>query len=57
MMSSDFMAAIQSPKMDTKLPVYMNLEEVQKLFSSLEKNERPLSLRNEAMFKLLGTGN
>jgi site-specific recombinase XerD len=55
MMTSDFMAGIQSPKMDSKLPVYMNLEEVQKLFRSLEKNERPLSLRNEAMFKLLGT--
>lgn len=55
MMSSDFMAGIQSPKMDTKLPVYMNLEEVQKLFSFLEQDERPLSLRNEAIFKSLAT--
>jgi site-specific recombinase XerD len=55
MMSSDFMAGIQSPKMDNKLPVYMNLEEIHKLFTSLEKDERPLSLRNEVIFKLLAT--
>ncbi|TXC85963.1 tyrosine-type recombinase/integrase [Metabacillus litoralis] len=55
MMSADFMAGIKSPKMDTRLPVYMNLEEVKKLFSYLEQDERSLSLRNEAIFKLLAT--
>lgn len=53
--SSNFMAGIKSPKSDTKLPVYMNLEEVKRLFSSLEREKGPLSLRNEAMFKLLAT--
>ncbi len=53
--TSNFVAGIKSPKSDTKLPVYMNLEEVKKLFSSLEKDNSALSLRNETLFKLLAT--
>ncbi|WP_160846681.1 tyrosine-type recombinase/integrase [Pontibacillus yanchengensis] len=55
LLSSDFMAGIKYPKSDTKLPVYMNLQELKQLFAGLDKDERPLSLRNEAMIKLLAT--
>ncbi len=51
----DFMAGIKAPKSDSKLPVYMNLEELKQLFSSLENDNGPLSLRNEALFKLMAT--
>lgn len=42
-MKSDFMAGIQAPKSDKKLPVYMSLEELQKLFRYLETDKRPLA--------------
>ncbi|WP_264183977.1 site-specific integrase [Bacillus shivajii] len=54
-MKVDFMAGIQAPKSDKKLPSYMTLPDLKKLFSSLETDERPLALRNELMFKLLAT--
>jgi len=36
-------------------PRTVNMEELKQLFASLEKDEGPLSLRNETMFKLLAT--
>jgi integrase/recombinase XerD len=42
-MKSDFTADIQAPKSDKKLPVYMSLEELQKLFRYLETDKRPLA--------------
>ncbi|MDZ5472673.1 tyrosine-type recombinase/integrase [Bacillus sp. 31A1R] len=55
MAQSDFTAGIIAPKADKKLPKYLNLQELKQLFVSLEQAEGPLSLRNETMFKLLGT--
>ena len=52
---SDFMASIESPKTDKKLPVYMKLTDLQQLFQMLSEEHSSLSLRNEAMFKLLAT--
>lgn len=52
---SDFMSGIITPKSDQKLPIYMNMEELKQLFTSLVATEHPLALRNEAMFKLLTT--
>lgn len=49
------MAGIQALKSDKNLPVYMSLEELQKLFRFLEKDERPLAYRNNVLFKLLAT--
>jgi site-specific recombinase XerD len=46
---SDFMAGIQAPKSDKKLPVYMSLEELQKLFRFLENDKRPLAFRNHLL--------
>lgn len=55
-MGTDFMAGIKAPKSDSKLPVYMNMEELKRLFSFLESHTvHPLDLRNETMFKLLAT--
>ncbi|WP_327606099.1 tyrosine-type recombinase/integrase [Virgibacillus tibetensis] len=54
-MKADFMAGIQAPKADSKLPVYLTLEELGKLFRSLEKDTRTLAFRNNLMFKLLAT--
>lgn len=54
-MKSDFTAGIQAPKSDKKLPKYMTLQELQKLFVYLEHDDRPQALRNECMFKLLAT--
>ncbi|MGJ9386115.1 site-specific integrase [Salipaludibacillus sp. CF4.18] len=54
-MQNDFMAGVQSPKSDKKLPVYMTLEELQKLFYFLENDHRPLAMRNQLLFKLLAT--
>ncbi|OLS38582.1 tyrosine-type recombinase/integrase [Bacillus sp. MRMR6] len=51
--SVDFMAGIETPKHDSKLPVYMSLSEVQKLFRFLEQNQGRFALRNHLMFKLL----
>jgi len=55
MTESDFTAGIIAPKSDKKLPVYMNMAELKQLFTSLESVDSPLSLRNEAMIKLLAT--
>jgi site-specific recombinase XerD len=53
--TSDFMAGIKAPKSDSKLPVYLNMEELKQLFSFLEEEVNALALRNEVMFKLLAT--
>ncbi len=52
---NDFTASILSPKADKKLPAYMKLDELRKLFAVLEKDSRPFSRRNEVLFKLLAT--
>ncbi|WP_082130135.1 tyrosine-type recombinase/integrase [Aneurinibacillus tyrosinisolvens] len=52
---TDFMAGIQAPKTEKKLPVYMTLQELQKLFIFLENNDSRLSARNHLLFKLLAT--
>lgn len=54
-MKSDFTAGIQSPKADKKLPKYMTLQELHKLFTYLEHDLRPQRIRNELMVKLLAT--
>lgn len=54
-MKMDFTAGIEAPKADKKLPKYMSLQELQKLFSSLESNTSPRGIRNVLMFKLLAT--
>lgn len=43
---------ISSPKIDKKLPVVLTVEEVSKLLDSI-KGDKPLDLRNEAMFELI----
>ncbi|MEH7345560.1 tyrosine-type recombinase/integrase [Bacillus sp. JJ1532] len=52
-MKSDFTAGIQAPKSDKKLPKYMTLQELHKLFAYLEQDQRSQAIRNELMFKLL----
>ncbi|MFD0050043.1 tyrosine-type recombinase/integrase [Actinomycetes bacterium NPDC127524] len=52
---SDFMASIEAPKTDAKLPVYMTLSDLQQLFHMLSEDHSSLSLQNETMFKLLAT--
>ncbi len=42
-MKSDFTADIQAPKSDKKLPVYISLEVLQKLFRYLETDKHPLA--------------
>ncbi|ADF39286.1 hypothetical protein BMD_2440 [Priestia megaterium DSM 319] len=42
-MKSDFTADIQAPKSDKKLPFYISLEELQKLFRYLETDKYPLA--------------
>lgn len=49
----DFMAGIEIPKHDKKLPTYMTLSELQKLFRFLEQDQGRFALRNHLMFKLL----
>ncbi|MET3289324.1 UNVERIFIED_CONTAM: site-specific recombinase XerD [Brevibacillus sp. OAP136] len=53
--SLDFMTGIQAPKADKKVPVYMKLFELQKLFRFLEQDHHKFSLRNHLMFKLLAS--
>jgi len=53
--TNEFMAGIQAPKIDKKLPVYMKLVELQQLFRFLEADQRKFALRNHVMFKLLAT--
>jgi site-specific recombinase XerD len=48
MMTLDFMAGIKAPKADSKLPTYMNMEEVKKLFAFLEQDEHRLALRSDS---------
>ncbi|MGM0877425.1 MAG: tyrosine-type recombinase/integrase [Bacillota bacterium] len=55
LMKSDFTAGIVAPKSDKKLPKFMSLQELTKLFMFLENNDRPQAIRNELMFKLLAT--
>ena len=43
---------ISSPKIDKKLPVVLTIDEVSKLLDSI-KGDKPLDLRNEAMFELI----
>ncbi|API94386.1 tyrosine-type recombinase/integrase [Virgibacillus pantothenticus] len=54
-LKNDFMANVQVPKSDQKLPVYMSLSQLQQLFSFLEQDVGDFALRNETMFKLLAT--
>ncbi len=42
-------------KSDKKLPVYMTISELQKLFRALENDKGAFSKRNELMIKLLAT--
>ncbi|MGG1661006.1 tyrosine-type recombinase/integrase [Brevibacillus sp. NRS-1366] len=53
--TNEFMVGIQAPKTDKKLPVYMNLVELQQLFRFLEADQRKFALRNHVIFKLLAT--
>ncbi len=43
---------ISSPKIDKKLPTVLTVDEVSKLLDSI-KGDKPLDLRNEAMFELI----
>jgi site-specific recombinase XerD len=54
-LEKDFMAGIENPKFDNRLPIYMNLDELKLLFTYLESDSGPLALRNELMFKFLAT--
>src|SRR5690625_5195665 len=54
-LENDFMVGIERPKADDKLPVYMTLPELQKLFRYLDQNNGRFGLRNNLMFKLLAT--
>src|SRR5699024_2357635 len=51
----DFMIGIERLKVDDKLPVYMTLLELRKLFNYLDQNTSRFALRNNLMFKLLAT--
>ncbi|MDV7764591.1 site-specific integrase [Peribacillus sp. CSMR9] len=49
-MKSDFTAGIQAPKADKKLPKYMTLQELHKLFTYLEHDPQPQELgRNQCL--------
>lgn len=45
LIDSDFMIGIKSPKSDSKLPVYMNLNELKQLFALLEQSKHRFALR------------
>ncbi|MDN4073067.1 tyrosine-type recombinase/integrase [Fictibacillus terranigra] len=51
----NFMLGVQAPKSDKKLPVYMTLQELLKLFTYLENSTDRFATRNHVMFKLLAT--
>lgn len=55
LLQNDFMIGIERPKRENKLPVYMTLQELQKLFHYLDHNTERFALRNNLMFKLLAT--
>lgn len=46
LITSDFMGGIKAPKSDKKLPVYLNMEELKRLFSSLEQAENLFASHN-----------
>ena len=54
-LDNDFMTGIERPKVDDKLPVYMTLPELRKLFGYLDQNTSRFALRNNLMFKFLAT--
>lgn len=54
-LENDFMIGIERPRTDDKLPVYMTLPELRKLFKYLDKNIGRFGIRNNLMFKLLAT--
>ncbi|MED0659957.1 tyrosine-type recombinase/integrase [Bacillus smithii] len=49
------MIGIDTPKTDSKLPTYMSLLELQKLFRFLEQDNSRMAMRNHLLFKLLAT--
>ncbi len=49
------MIGIDTPKTDSKLPTYMSLPELQKLFRFLEQDNSRIAIRNHLLFKLLAT--
>lgn len=55
LLEDDFMIGIERPKIDDKLPVYMTLSELRKLFVYLDHATGRFALRNNLMFKLLAT--
>lgn len=54
-LQQDFMAGIERPKIDEKLPIYMSLSELKKLFKYLDTNNGRFGLRNNLIFKLIAT--
>ena len=44
-----------TPKTDSKLPTYMSLSELRKLFHFLEQDNSRMAMRNHLLFKLLAT--
>jgi site-specific recombinase XerD len=55
LIDSDFMIGIDTPKTDSKLPTYMSLLELQKLFRFLQQDSSRMAMRNHLLFKLLAT--
>ncbi|MGG1480149.1 tyrosine-type recombinase/integrase [Bacillus smithii] len=55
LIDNDFMIGIDTPKTDSKLPTYMSLLELQKLFRFLEQDNSRMAMRNHLLFKLLAT--
>jgi site-specific recombinase XerD len=51
LLMNDFMTGIEKPKNDSKLPVYMSLQDLQKLFKYLDQANGRFVLRNNMMFK------
>jgi integrase/recombinase XerD len=51
----DFMAGIETPKLDNRLANYMSMKDLKKLLSYLEKSESRFALRNHLLFRLLAT--
>ncbi|KYD16892.1 tyrosine-type recombinase/integrase [Caldibacillus debilis] len=55
LIDNDFMIGIDTPKTDSKLPTYMSLSELRKLFHFLEQDNSRMAMRNHLLFKLLAT--
>lgn len=49
------MMGIETPKMDSPLPNYMNMRELNKLLHFLEMSKGRFALRNHLIFRLLAT--